>query len=492
MKRRQAAEIESLTKDNSELVRLLAIHQAVPKDVEHKMDADKENIAANEQKTVMMAIESEKERSIELTANTSMLQQRLAQIKGIARQCVDHNSITKYVNVLEKRLDRSIVRFNETINLNTSLRVEVDSLRREAKTNEDIQAKLVADIASVKRQADLVIQETSAAYSAKEKASGDMEHLKAIADREYAEFQKEWKELNLMLDKDRKNFESKRLTEITSYVRADVPECIADTPRSLDHVPAPLDPPLSAQQSIFAQYFDRIKATTGVESIEEFMSILHRREIENFSLFNRLNDLNNQTNLLSEKIELTTAQLSSDTPPKMRNGPVSTAPFVDPDLYNDSIKMISFRISRVHSGLELIGDILGIAKNFFALQQTDQSLVINSLLANIDSMVEKLLRKYMLVFRKPKQGSTPSLNRLHRRSFTDGSRRLGLSSLPSSIALTNSGNDAKDDRYTIEPIFRPPSNLLHIIQTSRTNNNSRPQTCSSTKASSSVGVSKRA
>ena len=465
---------------------MLAIRQSIPRDIEFKLESDKENLAIEETKHIVTAIQAEKEKSIELAATEDLLRQRLARVKGELVKSMNHENIAKYLNILEKRLDRSIVRFNETLHQNSVLREEVDRYRREAQTNEAIKRKLMTDISNVKRHADQVIEETSAAYCAKEKASSDTAHLRAIADREYAEFRKEWKELNRLLERDKQIYESLRAHEITAYVRADVPVVLEDT-NSVS------EPEISSPTtlSIYQEYLNRIKESTGVLSVEEFVSTLTRREIENFSLFNRLNDLSNQINHLQDKLEVSRSQIHDTKQQAISN--VSTTmktPSIDTDSYSDPIHSLSFKISRIQTILNAIISILNLNNSSSFSLPSDLTVAINNQLAQIDTAVDALLGKYMRVFSRSRPSSSKrSIKRKYvsSKSFiTSDSRRIGLSSLPSSIALS----DPKDDHTNITPLFRS-SIVIQPSANPTPRTASRPATSSSTKASSTNLVRRR-
>ena len=477
-KRRQLSTLDSLSKENAELSRVIAAHQSIPRDVEYKLSCDKENAAIEERKQVISNMECEKERSVELDATEDLLRQRLARVKGVARQSLTHDSIAKYMNILEKRLDRSIVRFNEILHQNSVLRNEVDNLRRETRTNDEIKNRLLSDISNFKRIADQVIEETSAAYCAKEKATTDTNNLRMIADREYTEFQAEWKELNHLLEKDKKMFETIRSQQVvTSYVRAHVPAVLEDTPpveeQSVVSEPIPL--------SVYEQYFERIKQATGVVSVDEFISTLTRREIKNFSLFNRLNDLKNQIDSLTDRIEVCQTSINDSRPITITNH-LGYTPL--PDVYSESIKLVLFQISRLQETFESICDLLGIPRQLEMFK--DPSVTIHQQLSMIGTSVDDLVEKYLGIFgtARPQKTSVPNRRFFARSNFSD-SRRIGLSSLPSSIALS----DQKEDSSNPSPLFR--SVIVSTLSAAATPAVSRPLTASSTKASSTHAVRKR-
>merc|ERR1740138_498716 len=110
----------------------------------------------------------------------------------------------KQIRILENRLDKALQKFNEAIAANRSLREQIDTLRRERVVFDDIYRKLENELHSKKKEMANIIEQANAAYEARDSAQAQMAALKQQADKEHAEFEKEWRELGKLIENDKK------------------------------------------------------------------------------------------------------------------------------------------------------------------------------------------------------------------------------------------------------------------------------------------------
>ena len=152
--RKQKATISSLSEDHKELTRALSLHQTIPRDVEFKLQTEKDNLAHEERKLLIETKVKQESKSSELDATIELLRQRILTAKSVAAKTTDSESVSKYITVLEKRLDRSLIRFNELVHSNSVLRDQVDSLRREKQTHSEIEKRLQSEILQFKKMSN--------------------------------------------------------------------------------------------------------------------------------------------------------------------------------------------------------------------------------------------------------------------------------------------------------------------------------------------------
>merc|ERR1712072_940549 len=101
-------------------------------------------------------------------------------------------------------------KFNEAIEANRALREQIDTLRRERVVFDDIYKKLENELHSKKKEMANIIEQANAAYEARDSAQAQMAALKQQADKEHAEFEKEWTELGRLIENDKKTKEFMR------------------------------------------------------------------------------------------------------------------------------------------------------------------------------------------------------------------------------------------------------------------------------------------
>ena len=87
--------------------------------------------------------------------------------------------MNKQIKVLEHRLHRALVKFNEAIAANKDLREEIDNLRRERVVFDGIYKKLQLELSERKKKMAEIIEVANVAYEARDRAQAEIsgEHL---------------------------------------------------------------------------------------------------------------------------------------------------------------------------------------------------------------------------------------------------------------------------------------------------------------------------
>merc|ERR1712178_172478 len=147
-----------------------------------------------------------------------------AQHGGAKAALENAKAVQKQIRILENRLDKALQKFNEAIEANRALREQIDTLRRERVVFDDIYRKLENELQQKKKEMAHIIEQANAAYEARDQAQAQMAALKQQADKEHAEFEKEWRELGKLIENDKKMKEFMR-----EKVRTRAQENKADT-----------------------------------------------------------------------------------------------------------------------------------------------------------------------------------------------------------------------------------------------------------------------
>merc|ERR1712057_96010 len=123
---------------------------------------------------------------------------------GIEAESLNNMAIAKQIRILEDRLNAGLQKFNIAIAANKKLRDDIDTLRRERAVFDDIYKKLENELQQKKKEMANIIEQANAAYEARDSAQAQMAALKQQADKEHAEFEKEWRELGKLIENDKK------------------------------------------------------------------------------------------------------------------------------------------------------------------------------------------------------------------------------------------------------------------------------------------------
>ena len=92
-----------------------------------------------------------------------ILNQRRA-MGGVNASKENHYMIEKQIRILENRLDKSLIKFNEAITHNKVLREEIDELRRERVVFENVYRKMERELQERKKKMAEIIEVSNQAY----------------------------------------------------------------------------------------------------------------------------------------------------------------------------------------------------------------------------------------------------------------------------------------------------------------------------------------
>merc|ERR1711988_1484663 len=83
-------------------------------------------------------------------------------------------AVTKQIRILENRLDKALVRFNESLATNRKLRETIDNLRRERAVFDTIYKKLEKEHQEAKRLMAEIIENSNQAYESRDEAQAKL------------------------------------------------------------------------------------------------------------------------------------------------------------------------------------------------------------------------------------------------------------------------------------------------------------------------------
>ena len=117
-------------------------------------------------------IEMEKRRLEVLEKDSKILHVKTLELQqsrgGVNAVKESDRAISKQIRVLENRLDKALVKFNEALAFNKMLREEIDNLRRERVVFDQINAKLAKELHEKKKEMAQIIEISNIAYEARD------------------------------------------------------------------------------------------------------------------------------------------------------------------------------------------------------------------------------------------------------------------------------------------------------------------------------------
>ena len=260
-------------------------------------------------------IENEKKKIEDLDMSIASYQERILEQKsrlgGINAAQENNALIQKQIQVLENRLNKTLLKFNETLAQNKELRFRIDEYRRERVVFDVIYKKLERELHEKKKDMAAIIKDSKNAYQIRDKSLSEMTALQQHADKERTEFESEFKELGDLIKQQQLMLEQLRLKQfertntertITTWVSE---EGGGESVNPLGAWPGTKDKSVPLSQEKIHSYEDallRIQESTGIYDINEIVTRFLEAEEQNFSLFNYVNDINSEIERLEHSI----------------------------------------------------------------------------------------------------------------------------------------------------------------------------------------------
>eukprot|EP00761_Pharyngomonas_kirbyi_P009319 gb/GECH01009335.1/.p1 GENE.gb/GECH01009335.1/~~gb/GECH01009335.1/.p1 ORF type:complete len:546 (+),score=123.22 gb/GECH01009335.1/:1-1638(+) len=312
--RKQQSTIDNLKQENDQLKKELSKQQStinvtrsslLSSDMtrlQDNLDLLHRKVAVEEKKV------KEAEDQIEITkARIMELRRRIGNVDAAKE---NNNMIEKQIQVLEGRLEKANIKFNDALTHNKELREKIDNLRKEKTTFNDIYKKLENDLENKKEGMAESIDRSNKMYKERENLVAELNTLKSQAEKETSYFHAQFGELENLIEEDRKTQEFIKLKEREQRERQLDTQENASAEASMRKAKEDREMAEALRQQNTAEErrkeyeeaFAKIREATGIDNIDELVENFLSAEDQNFSLFNYVNELNNEVEKTEEQI----------------------------------------------------------------------------------------------------------------------------------------------------------------------------------------------
>lgn len=170
----------------------------------------------------------------ELTLPTSNRAWRC--VAGVDESRASNQALAKQIVGLESHLDQSQSRCSATLVQNKRLRERITKMRKERMENDAMYAEAERQLVEKKAELARITAESLEAYETRDAAHAELRKLRAQEEREQGEFEKEWREMARMIERDKllKDFMRKERAKLKGKERSE-PEGVAKRVRCLAH-----------------------------------------------------------------------------------------------------------------------------------------------------------------------------------------------------------------------------------------------------------------
>ena len=302
--RRQQSAIEKLQRDNETLKTELTMET---RHVSSSQATSAQTLLAklhDQGDKYAAKIERENKKVKTMEDQIQLLKQKLLyqrkHMGGINAARENQHMIQKQIRILENRLDKALVKFNESLAVNKKLRETIDNLRRERVVFDNIYRKLEKDLHEKKRQMANIIELSNLAYEQRDASQMEVAAIEQQNRKEQEEFEGEMVQLGARIEQQQVSLNEARLAS----QRAEENDDGADggAAATFDAMAASAEAASAEQVRSFEEAFHKIKEATGISDIQELVRTFIRNEDQNFSLFNYANEQSNEIEKLEEQV----------------------------------------------------------------------------------------------------------------------------------------------------------------------------------------------
>lgn len=280
-----------------------------------ELDAKRETLAhleariAHEQHRV-----DEIEKQVDKSRGTIRVKREKMGGTNIVQESTD--MINRQIQVLENRLDQSLVKFNEALRQNKELRDNIDTLRAERDVFDAIYLKLEAELQEKKKEMAFIIEVSNIAYEERDNNVQVLANLKTFAAEEMGSFTEAFKELDDLLEEDRRMKEQVKARlaaldkrdktlfdeEESAHSKRNKKKNASATSTSPTQLAA-ADKDTSSSQQVqeYEEAFARIRQATDIPDLDDIVERFLHSEEDNFSLFSYVNDLGKEIEALEKQ-----------------------------------------------------------------------------------------------------------------------------------------------------------------------------------------------
>jgi len=482
--RKQRAAIEKLTRENRKMKgELNDTRMSTGPHTEAKMTIETLQKLKQQKETLDVKIEQETKNTTTLADNLEATNQSIFAVRGemaknggINASLDNAKAVQKQIRILENRLDKGLQKFNESIHTNKHLREDIDTLRRERVVFDDIYQKLQSELQQKKREMANIIEQSNAAYEARDQAQAQMAALKQQADREHAEFEREWRELGKLIQNDKKMKEfmrgqtrdAKALMDQTQQPKEGTTQ--KKTARQAWDASASMtsfstDQADREKVTSHEEAFARIQAATGLDDLDKLVQKFIDAEDQNFTAFKYNTELTADIEKLEQQIEdynQEYVQLSGTSNKREDTEKVKILEALDEQFHGVDKKAMHYEVKcqETQTTLKNVGDVIKSTFKRLGCQPSDLPSGVGPIsecnLLQYLGVIEESTNDALRIWESMNEDEDSAFETTRPAARPGASTQLQINKLPSTVEDYSDDEDEDEDEdsrpFTIEEL----------------------------------------
>ncbi|XP_033642648.1 coiled-coil domain-containing protein 63-like [Asterias rubens] len=395
--RRQLAEIKTLEAEKRELNKDLHLSESQTNQSKDNTNIDRLNELCSLRDEYMQKINEEKDNQQDIQKKTRAKEREIhgqhKEMGGVHASAQHTQKTQKAIRVKENRLHQANEKFNSMLTENGKYREEIESLRVERTRFENIRKKLEKELGELRQEIGEVIDQSTQAYDVRDEAQAKMILLKEKADKDCAQHQQEMKELQRIIDHDRK---LREFMTVKSKEREEDELLVALRQKREAEEGEKLrrerqEDSIEAYEAAFQRISQITKETDLNKLVHKFIQV----EDRNFALFNYVNEQNNEIEVQQDQI----AEIQDEINEFKRQGSEmeeqrvsilktleekQTKAAKDADGHDSKLKSVNKILDQLKAGVE----------SLFSKTSCDRS-TINDMLGSAAGVTDETIMQYL-------------------------------------------------------------------------------------------------
>ncbi|EKX39072.1 hypothetical protein GUITHDRAFT_165027 [Guillardia theta CCMP2712] len=213
----------------------------------------------------------------------------------------EESKVKKKLAMLEGRMQKTLIRFNESLVVNKKLREEIEHLRKERLQFDRIHTKMESLLFQKKTEIANTIEVTNVALETRDEAQKKIKYYQAELLKNQQEFDAEWRKLDNEMES-----EEKRRRQVKARIEDEARklkfhEDDAAQKAQLHEITSKYEAS-KADLENFERAFTQLQEATGLKDIDELVETFLEAENQNFKLFRFVNELNKEEERLTEEV----------------------------------------------------------------------------------------------------------------------------------------------------------------------------------------------
>ncbi|KAL8271870.1 hypothetical protein Esti_004260 [Eimeria stiedai] len=494
--RKQRTAIEKLTSENANIkLELQHAREALSQQQNTLLGATMRGLNEQCQNVLRDIAEGKKEEQL-LLENINIMEgrvrkcrERLGSLGGVYAAEVTTEAVQKQTRILENRLDKALQKYSQATAHNRKLKEEINSLRKERVTFDNLFRKAESDLVAEKRLVLELVKEANQAYTARDEVQKRIAALKTSEAKERKSFENEWAHMQQFLNslqmRQWSRAQAKRLADLDARRAADCEQeaqAKGEAWNPNEEIMTLCD---ASKIKSYQAAFAKIQAATGISSVDALIEAFRVAEEHNFSLFSYVNSLSDEVEAHEAAIsslrsalqictesQKTSDRIKTDASRELRGRSCAVGKSVQAleEANANATEQFKDIMQKTRIMFDQVGAGAKYSEELWAREDVAEATITNYLQA-VEEAVDELVSRIFQQEAQCNSAAESAAAKLPSKKVEKTSKNASQIKLPSAVNRTSSFDTVDDEEAEARPLSR--EELLKRLQSGKAKRDER-------------------